>query len=209
MKHLLPRIAAVATVAIVALVAASTLTAANWPSATLDQIASEVAGKGVAVYCEDDQRPWDQFSYSNLGIPGAWLDGFAPIGGTVVYISPHQCERLHMGLELGYRDAGLAYVTSSIFTLAHEAAHSRGIANEAQAECFSMPLVVPLAVRYFRVPETISVPRTVSSWKRVGKKRVRVSKVVYQTVANPEIARMGEWVSAWHKSRPAEYQGLC
>ena len=210
MRTTLLRTAALVAVAAIALVAATAATAKNWPLATLDQVATEVAGKPVAVYCEDDARPWDELAYGALGIPGEWLNGFTFPDEPVVYLSPHQCERLHMAIEVGYRDAGLGYATSALLTLAHEAMHQRNPAlNESQTDCAAMPLVVPLAVKYLRVPATINVPRTVSSWKRVGKKRVRVSTVVHQSVTNPELARIAEWTSAYHRAKPAEYQGAC
>jgi hypothetical protein len=203
-------IAAILAVTALVLYAGGTASAANWPHAKLNRMASEIAGKPVSVHCEGDAWVWDDFAYGQLGIPGEYLDGFTYTNEAIVYLAPHQCERLHIAIETGYHDAGLAYVTASLLTLAHEASHQRNpYGTEAQTECAAMPLVVPLAVKHLGVPQTIPVKRVKRVWKRVGERRVRVSKVVTVRVTNPELKRMSQWVKTWHSILPAEYKAAC
>lgn len=68
---------------------------------------------------------------------GGYVD---PAGA--VHLAPLTCA----GLSRYASDRMLAL---SIFTVAHESQHAKGISDEHQADCAALPLVAPLARRYF------------------------------------------------------------
>jgi hypothetical protein len=197
---------------LVGLAAGTAAQAANAPHPTFDALATEVAGHSTQVWCEDDPYDWDQLWYPQ-GVPGGYIQGFAPYGGNVVFVSPTICEALWATVDPGgpggYLDSGMSFFARALLVLIHEAEHAKGIVNEAEAECAALPLVVPMAVKHFGVPQTIKQARVVSKWKKVGKKRVRVQVVQQVSVANPDLTRIAQWAKYWHDVLPAEYRGTC
>jgi hypothetical protein len=194
-----------------ALALAGTATASEAPMPQLDAFASEVAGKPVHVWCEDDWAVWDQVAYSN-GIVGHYLGGFTNPAEPVVYVNPSVCEALQIGLVLGpfgYRHAGLAYYAQAILVLAHEAVHQRGIDDEAQTECTALPLAVPMAAKHLRLPMTVSTTRIVKVRKKINGRWMLVPVQRTVRVANPDLPLLQQWITVWHRSTPAEYQVGC
>jgi hypothetical protein len=105
------------------------------------RIASAIAGKRVEVRC------WSRLDWGRLtrqehvytrGEIGSETLGFAAIGGDQVNLGPGVCEGL---VGLAYRDerpkdeARQLALVSAVVTLGHESQHSKGIAQEAVAEC--------------------------------------------------------------------------
>jgi hypothetical protein len=117
------------------------------------RIASDLAGKDVEVRC------WSRVDWTRLlreenvytlhHIDNGTL-GFAGINGSRENLAPEICDGLD---ELAYqrrmpRDAGAkALLASAIVTLAHEPQHSKGVAVEAQAECYAIQLMTETAVK--------------------------------------------------------------
>ena len=202
------KLIALLAVVLVALAASTAANAEDWPHASFDAVVTEVAGHPVHVYCEASNWEWETATHS-VGVAGGDLYGFAPFGGDVVLISPLICESLHIAVEAGYRDAGLAHFARAALVLIHEAMHSRGIVDEGEADCAALPLVSSMAVKYLGVPQTVSQPRVVTTFKKVGKKRVRVRTVVQRKVPNPDLARIQAWARVWHDIAPPAYRGNC
>ena len=204
--------------AVMAVVAAAllagTASAASQPNPVFDQIATEVAGKPVAVYCENDWYPWIKYFESD-GVNGAVVNGFTFPDVPTVFISPRQCETLWA---LHNRESvGTYYAASAIFTLAHEAVHQRGIADEGVTDCTAMPLVAGIALKYFGITETITqqylVPKTIKRTVTVGTKKktitIRTSVEASRAIPNPWFEQLKTDTVRWHKAKPAEYQGTC
>jgi hypothetical protein len=69
---------------------------------------------------------------------GAGTHGFAGINGNRVNLAPEVCAAL---VELGYRDLRRVddyALATAVVTLSHEAQHSKGVAREAEAECYAI-----------------------------------------------------------------------
>lgn len=198
-----------------ALVWASASTAANRPHPLLNQISSEVAGKPITVWCETSELDWGAYELR----VGAALYGFTFLNQPVTYLSPATCNTLHFALTYGYKEVGIIYLANAVTTLVHEAVHQRGITDERVTECTALPLVMPTMEKYFGLTRTIPElqNRVVTFTRTVRRKvrgrwvtvRVKTQKVVTETVQmdNPAYARTLAWVTAWHNSLPAQYQG--
>src|SRR5919204_5397533 len=122
------------------------------------RIASKLAGKDVDVRC------WSRVDWTRLlreenvytlhHIDNGAL-GFAGINGTRDNLAPEVCDGLD---ELAYehsmpRTAGArTLLAGAIVTLAHEPQHSKGIAVEAQAECYAIQLMKETAVKLGATP---------------------------------------------------------
>ena len=193
---------------------AGTASAESQPNPVFDQIATEVAGKPVTVYCENDWYPWIK-AFEAAGMNGGWVNGFTSQDVATVFVSPRQCETLWA---LNNRESvGTYYAASALFTLAHEAVHQQGIIDEGVTDCTAMPLVAGIAVRYFGITETITqqylVPKTIKRTVKVGKKKktvtVRTSVAATRSDPNPWFEGLKTDILRWHKSKPAEYQGTC
>jgi hypothetical protein len=202
-----------------ALVLAAPAAAVNRPHATLNQIASEVAGKPVTAWCEDNYLTWDSMvaaSSRNAQI-GATVAGYTYLHAPVVYLSPSTCETLHLALTYGYKELGLYHSTRAMFTLVHEGVHQRGIGDEGVTDCTALPLVVPMMDKYLGLDKTepsLTVRKVMRNVRRkIGGKWRTISvqsSVVGETqVTNPDYARIGAWATTIHKSKPAAYQGNC
>lgn len=105
------------------------------------RIASVLAGKDVEARCWS-RRDWAQLMQEESAFTGGQLGpgtlGFAGISGNRVNLAPDVCSAL---VELGYSDARLVdeyKVATAVVTLSHEAQHSKGVAREAQAECYAI-----------------------------------------------------------------------
>ena len=203
-----------AVAAAVLAVAAGSAAAENLPNPVFDQVATEVAGKPVSVFCETDWYPWIKF-FEEDGINGGGINGFTSLASPIVFVSPRQCETL-WALQSG-ASVGTYYAASAVFTVAHEAVHQRGITDEGVTDCTALPLVPGLVVKYFGISELVSerylAPKTIKRVVKVGKqkKTVTVRTMVEATrqVPNPWLGDFERDVVRWHKAKPAEYQGNC
>lgn len=188
-----------------ALTLAATATAENLPNPLFDTVASEVAGKPVAVWCESS---WDDW----VAIGAGAANGFTYPDTATVFLSPRQCETL-WALSMK-DDVGSFYAASALLTLAHEAIHQRGVTDEGEADCLALPLLQAIAITHFGASLTVAQSYTYTTSRLVSvskKKRVRVSstKVGSRQVPNPWLARIETDALRWHQSKPAEYQGTC
>jgi hypothetical protein len=209
----------VVVVAVVAALWSAPAYGNNLPNAALDALASEVAGKPVSVWCEESPADWDRFvyAYSGGGQIGAGMYGFTYLFSPVVYLSPQRCQPLTLALQYGYSEVGVIYLAAGLHTLIHEAAHQRGYTDEGQAECYALPLVAPMAERYFRLSRTINVPTTQTVTRTMRRKiagrwrtiRYETQIATTTTTTNPDYSRIASWATAWHRTLPANYQGGC
>lgn len=201
----------------VVLATATTATAtpqANWPEPKLDAVASQIAGKPVAVWCEDN---WGDWIHAGDSISEDWsyVNGFTFIDRPTVYLAPSVCETLHALVRLpGTGDVGLYHAALAIHVLVHEAVHQRGIANEGETDCTALALLRDVAVQHFGFTATERQAYTVTTTRRVkvGKRKfatVRNTAVRYREVESPRLVRLVEFGKAWHEAAPAEYQGTC
>jgi hypothetical protein len=197
------------------LVLAATATAGDSPMPQLDAFASEIAGKPVHVWCETDWAAWDQVAYGGLigsAVPGHYLGGFTDLAQPVVYINPAHCEAFQLALTIGpfgYYDVGLAYYANALLVLSHEAVHQRGISDEAQTECTALPLGIPMAIKHLGLPAVVKRTKVVKVRKKIGKRFFVVPVTRTVSVANPDLARLQNWIALWHKTTPPQYQVGC
>jgi hypothetical protein len=211
MKKLIIGLLACLAVAVAAVPVAS---ADNWSESKLDTAATTIAGHPTQVWCEDSWSAWIHLGDS---VEQNWdgLYGFTFMDDPVVYINPDQCLQLHLLLAGG--DVGTANASMALLTLAHEASHQAGYADEGDAECHALPLLDDLAVGYFGVPATASVPYTASVKKKVGVRvnghtvvrTVTTKTVKYKRVRNPWLTRLERDAQIWHDIAPAEYRTKC
>lgn len=193
---------------------ASAAPAGNWPEPKLDAVASQVAGKQVAVWCEEN---WGDWIHAGDSVSEDWsyVDGFTFIGRPTVYLAPSVCETLHALVRLpGAGDVGLYHAALAIHVLVHEAVHQRGIANEGDTDCTALALLGDVAVRHFGFTAKEREPYTVTTTRRVkvGKGKfatVRDTAVRFREVESPRLKRLLAFGHAWHEAAPEEYQGTC
>ena len=117
------------------------------------KVASELAGKDVEVRC------WSLADWRHLmreeraytqGKLHQDLLGFAGIGDDRINLAPEACEGL---VDLTYNKsrpsdpANVLLLAASVVVLAHEPQHSKGIANEAVAECAAIHAAERTALR--------------------------------------------------------------
>jgi hypothetical protein len=103
----------------------------------LEPAASYVAGKPVSVYCG---------KLPSRGVVDG--DGLAVIGGDRIYISSFGCYLLeHRAADPGFdlNDAVAHY----LLTLAHEAIHTTGEADESVTDCTALKYLPGMATRFF------------------------------------------------------------
>ena len=99
--------------------------------------AARIAGHPVAVHCDDG------YAYTGVGSDAA---GVAFISRRLAYLEPTVCRSLYriaFQHKVGARDDAAFAIT----VLAHEATHLRGIANEAETECYALQEGVRLGER--------------------------------------------------------------
>lgn len=201
---------------LVAPAAALASTASNWPDSRLDAVATSVAGHPVSVWCESSDQDWVS-AEQEIGSPD--LDGFTFQGMATptVFVAPHVCATLHYILQFGYQATGLLWDAEAIETLIHESVHQRGITDEAVTDCTAMPLVEGYAISSFGFPAMVTQTTYRAVSKSVRVKTGRTFKTTHytttvpvtSTVRNPDLDVLGQFVQAWHKALPAQYQGVC
>jgi hypothetical protein len=117
------------------------------------QVASRLAGKRLEVRCWS--RPdWIRLLREEKAFTKHRIDddtlGFAGIDGVRVNFAPDVCESL---VALAYQHARPASaetrfrLAAAVVTLAHEPQHSRGVAVEAEAECYAIQRAAQTARR--------------------------------------------------------------
>ena len=117
------------------------------------RIASALAGKDVEVRCWSEQD-WDRLmreerTYTR-GQLGSDTLGFAGIHGSRVNLAPDVCASL---VGLAYDDArprdeaSMLLIAAAVVTLSHEPQHSKGIVDEAVAECNAIQYANRTAVK--------------------------------------------------------------
>lgn len=117
-----------AVVIVLALLAPCAALAGEERNATLTRAVEIVSGKtGVDVSCEPDQAAWEREVIPLGG--NAFTSGYAWIGGARARFAPWVCRSFSPGA-LGYGAA--------LNVAAHEAAHLRGIRDEATASCWGL-----------------------------------------------------------------------
>lgn len=206
-------------VTLAAFALAAPAAAGNAPHPTLDQIATETAGKPVTAWCETSYTDWHSAVSVVSGgrVIGAQYGGFTFFSRPVIYLSPDVCGALRLALIVGYRDVGIVYLSEAVLTLLHEGVHQRGVTDEGVTDCTALPLVVPTMEKFFGLTPTVQVQQTKTvraSFRRkiAGKWRVfRYTNTIVETVTvpNPDHARALTWATAWHKAKPPAYQGNC
>jgi hypothetical protein len=116
------------------------------------RLASALAGKPVQVRCWS-RGDWahlmqEERAYTN-GQLGDGTLAFASIGGGRINVGPAVCAAL---VDLTYRhlrpvgESARLTLATGVVTLSHEPQHSRGIADEATAECYAIQLANRTAV---------------------------------------------------------------
>jgi hypothetical protein len=193
--------ATLAACAFSAAVSPAPASAQNQPNAKLDAVAADVAGHRSTVWCETSWPDWlatvAREDPSSGEIAAEGVNGFTVIEKPVVYVSPRQCETLSAAIEFGHRQVGSYYLASAMLTLVHEAVHQRGVLDEGVADCTALALLPRVATRFFGYNATSRVV-------------VRVhGRLVRRTVADSALADLLRFASAWHRSKPAAYQGRC
>jgi hypothetical protein len=129
------------------------VSAASRVEPRLGEVASWLSGKPVEVRCWS-QADWimllrEEKAYTKHRIDEDTL-GFAGIDGTRINLAPDVCDGL---VDLGYdhaRPSSAAArfpLAAAVVTLAHEPQHTKGIAVEAQAECYAIQLAAATAGR--------------------------------------------------------------
>lgn len=116
-------------------------------------VAGALVGKRVAVRCWSS-ADWHRLMRRESAYTGGKLNaatlGFAPIGGTRINLAPTVCNGLVDLADTRARptdDAGRLRLASALVTLAHEPQHSRGVTNEAVAECAAIQLAPTAAAQ--------------------------------------------------------------
>jgi hypothetical protein len=118
----------------------------------LGKVASWLAGKPVEVRCwshPDWTRLLREENAYTKRIDSDTV-GFAGIQGNRVNLAPDVCDGL---VDLTYHgsrppdDTARFPLATAVVTLAHEPEHAKGVADEAQAECYAIQLAAPTARR--------------------------------------------------------------
>ena len=201
---------------LVALAASPAALAENVPHPKLDEIASEVAGPGKTVWCENDEAAWHATPHWQPGLAG-FVVFWSRDGGqswtpeSVAHLAPAACLPLHAALAGGYEAVPLAQLAVAILVLVHESVHLFGVRDEGATDCEALRRIEDVAVRHFGVPPTISITDTVYRtvtrhkyvyrWKRVPRsrmvngERVRVLSRVRVRVRVPHNQRVAEQIT--------------
>jgi hypothetical protein len=119
----------------------------------LNRAARAVAGKPVTARC------WSPYDWPHLLAETNAIDdrhapksvdilGFANLGGDAVDLSTEVCYYLQL-IELGGYAAvngrATPFAASALATLAHEAEHAHGVADEADTECYALQMIPTVA----------------------------------------------------------------
>jgi hypothetical protein len=193
-------------------------TFADRPNATLDNIASEIAGHPVHVWCEGNPADW-QTSAMGWTLP--------PQYGHTVYVMPAVCDYLQRLLDSSTDRSLMAlnWIAISVHTLVHESVHQIGgeyadcyaagptdQGCEARTDCKALSLDEGVLVKWFGYGPTLA-----HGWKMVAKvvrrhgHKVRVMKRVNFTVMleHPDLAQILSYTVMLHEGLPPAYQGVC
>jgi hypothetical protein len=111
------------------------------PEDKIDQMASLVAGKPVDARCYTDSTEWATVQAEYNFTYGDQLYGFAFSPSEEIWLGPKVCQYLMLGIPNG----------GALMILAHEAAHARGVSDEAWANCWGRAWVADLARRYYGI----------------------------------------------------------
>jgi hypothetical protein len=115
------------------------------------RVASRLAGKQVEVRCWS-RSEWPRLMRNESASTRARLTsatlGLAEIGGTRINLSPTVCAGLVdlIARQRPLYELGQLRLAAALVTLAHEPQHSKGIANEAVAECDAIQVATKAAV---------------------------------------------------------------
>ena len=117
------------------------------------QVASRLAGKSVEVRCWS-RADWIRLLREERAFTKHQIDddtlGFAGIDGARANLAPDVCERL-VGLTYGgarpTAPTARFRLAAAVVTLAHEPQHNKGVAVEAEAECYAIQLAAETAER--------------------------------------------------------------
>jgi hypothetical protein len=137
------------------------------------QVASALAGKHVHVRCWS-RSAWprlmrNESAYTRARLNSATL-GLADIGGARINLSPAVCGAL---VELvdqksqPLNELGQLRLAAALVTLAHEPQHSKGIANEAVAECNAIQLA-PATARELGLSRRYAASLVRAYWRHYG-----------------------------------------
>ena len=123
------------------------------------KIASDLAGKSVEVRCWS-RVDWTRLMREEKAYTLHHIDegtlGFAGVGGSRANLSPEVCDSLG---ELMYHHwmpqnaTAKLLLATGVVTLTHEPQHSKGIAVEAQAECYAIQLMRDTALKLGATPQ--------------------------------------------------------
>ncbi len=163
----------------------------------LNVVASSVAGHGVVVSCGSGSTDWATTEHTQ-GLTFE-TDGFTFIGrNNIIYLAPRVCDTLEALLDPAAHDSlGTYWPALAIKTIIHESVHQSGVKDESATDCTALSLVKQYAVSSFGFPVSI-------------KKQVIVKRVVKTIVVpNPALASLVLWATAWHRTLPINYQGVC
>jgi hypothetical protein len=119
---------------------------------TLSRLVTELAGKSAEVRCWS-RADWRRLLVEERAVSGGSIDdltiGFANVRGTRANLSPEVCANL---VSVVYERArprdprDVLALAASVVTIAHEAQHMRGVADEAVAECYGIQLARRTAI---------------------------------------------------------------
>src|SRR5688500_12347951 len=98
-------------------------------------IAASIAGHPVGITCDADKN--DPFPFP--------VDGWAQLNGNAMHLHPEMCAALRSGVQHSDFPRALG-------VLIHEAAHLRGVENEACAELYSHILAYQVLQEHYSVP---------------------------------------------------------
>lgn len=135
------------------------------------KIASDLAGKDVEVRCWS-RVDWTKLMREEKAYTLHHIDegtlGFAGVGGSRANLSPEICDALG---ELMYHHwmpqnaTAKLMLATAVVTLSHEPQHSKGIAIEAQAECYAIQLMRDTAIKLGATP-SYAAELQASYWAR-------------------------------------------
>ena len=113
-------------------------------------IASALAGKDVEARCWS-RRDWAHLMREESTYTGGQLGpgtlGFAGISGNRINLAPDVCAALVRRAYSGERQVNDYALATAVVTISHEAFHSKGVAQEAEAECYAIQVAHRTAMR--------------------------------------------------------------
>lgn len=123
-----------------------------WPeSPTLNKALGTIVGRNVRVVCYRDPGAWD-VRVRSAGFPGgAYIDALTYLGAAETEVAPQRCRALYYALRVGASAANPAPLGYAVNVLSHEAAHLRGIKDEAVAEACGRKLIANMTNLAFGV----------------------------------------------------------